>query len=705
MNNQKLKVGFIGAGYIASWHANALIETGVATLAAVCDPSLKSAKGLAESFGARAYLSLDAMLEQEQLDAVHVLSPPHLHCMQALAALHKGCHVLVEKPFALTPEEAAEMLATSEKVHKLVAVNHNFLALHSYQRLKDALTQGLIGKVHRLEANWHLPLSPLRSGPYGLWMLRSSLNLLNEIGPHLFAFVQDLLGTMSNVHIRTSKPIEVPGLGIRPQCFSICGQVAHTDVQLSISLVEGFEDRSVTLHGVTGRAELDFGADTFILHRGNSSEIILDPLLSAFSTGTQYFKEGLRNTWIQARSLNRKSPYALSMAGAVGAFYDALRENRPLDRRFSGESAAFVCQSIASAASQLENEPAPITSGAVETEKTASSNRESVVIIGGTGFIGRSLTRRLVKDGYRVRVFSRGNSSPFSDLGRTVEMVPVDLSNADTMASAMAGSAAVYHLAKTDGRTWEDYLENDVKVTGQIAEAALKAGVRRFIYTGTIASYDASDATKVIDESTMFGPMESRQLYGRSKAACEELLMAACKTKGLPLVIARPGIVIGPGGPLQHWGIGRWNGSSAVKMWGRGNNPLPLVLIDDVSDGLVRLLDHESVVGESFNLVGDPKLSAKGYFDMIFKLTGSRIRTKPGSLELMFVTEWVKYLLKRHVLRKANLGRPSRADWKSRAHLSKFSNQKSKTVLGWKPLEDPDQLMEKAILHRQFFGY
>lgn len=705
MNDKKLRVGFIGAGYIASWHANALAESGAAQLVGVCDPNLKAAQGLARTWGATAYRDLNAMLDQENLDVVHVLSPPSLHCSQTLTALSRGCHAFVEKPFALQPEEAKAMLDASATANRLVAVNHNFLALPAYQRLKDAIESGSIGKINRLEVRWHFPLAPLRSGPYGLWMLRSPSNLLYEIGPHLFAFVQDLLGPLSNVHVQTSKSIDIPALGPRPQNFSIWGQSGQTDVQLSISLVEGIEDRSLTVYGISGQARVDFGADTFVLTKGNSNDIILSPLVLACSTGFQYLGQGLRNAWTQARTLNKKSPYALSMMGAVDLFYQAVCDGRPLDRRLTGDSAASVIGSIASAASQLTeraDQPLPLHGDARPDTPMA---RQTVVVIGGTGFIGRALTRRLVAVGYRVRVFSRGGNSPFADLGDAVEIYPVDLLDRAVMAKGMADASAVYDLAKAEGRSWEDYLENDVKVTAQIAEAAIEAHVKRFIYTGTIASYNASNASQVIDEATPFGPMESRQLYGRSKAACEQLLLDACATRGLPLVIARPGIVIGAGGPLQHWGIGRWNGSSAVKLWGQGNNHLPLVLIDDVVDGLVRMLTQGGIVGESFNLVANPSLSARGYFDSIHKLTGVKITADPGSLAFMFAVEWVKYLLKRFVLRKQNISRPSWADCQSRAHLSPFSNQKSKEKLGWQPEEDPVRMMQRAVLHPQFFGY
>ena len=63
--------------------------------------------------------------------------------------------------------------------------------------------------------------------------------------------------------------------------------------------------------------------------------------------------------------------------------------------------------------------------------------------------------------------------------------------------------------------------------------------------------------------------MESRNIYARSKAEGERRLIAM-QADGLSLVIARPGIVLGDGGPLQHWGIGRWHGAGAVRLWGSG---------------------------------------------------------------------------------------------------------------------------------------
>src|SRR5690606_37510136 len=110
------------------------------------------------------------------------------------------------------------------------------------------------------------------------------------------------------------------------------------------------------------------------------------------------------------------------------------------------------------------------------------------------------------------------------------------------------------------------------------------AGVKRFIYTGTIDSYASADPHNTISAATALDPaIAKRNLYARSKAACEAVLHGL----GLPLVIMRPAIVIGPGSPPAHLGIGRFSGETRVEYWGDGRNTIPLVTVADVAEALV----------------------------------------------------------------------------------------------------------------------
>jgi nucleoside-diphosphate-sugar epimerase len=269
----------------------------------------------------------------------------------------------------------------------------------------------------------------------------------------------------------------------------------------------------------------------------------------------------------------------------------------------------------------------------------------------------------------------------------------------------MRGMRAVINLARSVETSWQGALDHDIAVQVRIAEAARAAGVGRLVYTGTIASYDMSDPARTITEETPFGDLSARNLYARAKAECEARLTGFAADRGLSLVIARPGIVVGPGGPLQHWGIGRWHGAGAVRLWGNGRNVLPFVLADDTSDALIAMTEVEGIEGRSFNLTGDPMLTARDWFDAIHRRLGARIRVSSGNLTALWVADQGKSLLKRRVLGKAGAEAASLADWKSRAHLSRFSNAGAKAALGWTPEADRERFLDRALDPVTLFGF
>lgn len=692
------KVGIIGAGYIADWHADAIAATAGAELSCVVDPNAAAAKAFGAARGVEAYGSVAEMLSKGACEAVHVLTPPDYHRAVAEECLAGGLHVLVEKPVALSGDYVAAMRAAAEAKGVQFAAGHNFLGLPSYLRLKKHLEAGDLGRVSTAEINWCFPLGPLRAGPYGIWLMRETRNLLLELGPHLFAFCQDLFGTPEILHLELSNYVDLPGGGTRPQNWRILARAGGVDVTFNIALVETYDDRSVTLRGSSAMARLDYANDTLVVTGVNTSDLVLNPLRNALGQSFAHLREGVVNATRQLTSLNQRSPYGLSFRGMCDEVYGAINARRALDARFAGESAEAVLRAIDAVLARLPAEAA--------VAKPKGKPKPTALVIGGTGFIGRALTRRLAESGTHVRVLSRGKTGPFDDIANRVETVSVSLRDEAGLTEAMSGIEEVYNLAKSDDKTWEAALENDVAVTERITRAAQAAGVTRLVYTGTIASYDMSDPAVTITEDTGFGEdMDARNIYARSKAECEARLMKMHVDTGLAVTIARPGIVVGKGGPLQHWGIGRWHGAGAVKIWGDGKNTLPFVLIDDVVDGLILMAHDPAAIGESFNLIGEPILTARGYFEAIRDSLGAGIRVSQGPLWAFYSADAVKFFLKTKVLRRKGLSRPSYADWKSRAHLSPFDNAKPKRVLGWQPEASESEFVKKAISEAGLFGF
>ncbi|EAQ25692.1 NAD-dependent epimerase/dehydratase family protein [Roseovarius sp. 217] len=702
MSDKVINVGLIGAGYIAGWHAEALKLVPGARLAAVCDLSASAAEGLAGAHGARAFSSVEDLIASGAVEAVHILTPPDSHAALARKCLAAGLHVLIEKPVALSGDETAGIASVARAAGRYFAAGHNFLGLPSYLRLKDQIARGELGRISSAEITWALPLAPLRSGPYGLWLLREPRNLLLELGPHLFAFAHDLFGPVTVTGVYLSKPVALPGAGTRPQSWRITAEAGGVDLAFNLQLVETVDDRSLILRGSSGLARLDYAADVLTVAHENTADLVLNPFLRQMGAAWGHLCDGAGNAARQVGSLNRKSPYALGFVGSFEAFYTAIRTGEPLDARFDGVAAEAVMRAIDAAIALMPDQGRETWAA----PKARRKPKPTALVIGGTGFLGRDLTRALVARGQDVRVLSRGAHGPFDDLPESVETCAVSLRDEAGLSRAMEGVEVVYNLARALGTSWEECLENDVAVSDRIARAALAAGVGRFVYTGTIASYDMSNPQTVITESTPFAPdMRDRNLYARSKAECERRLWEMAREHGLPLTIARPGIVVGHGGPLQHWGIGRWHGAGAVRLWGSGDNPLPFVLIGDVSDALIRMGESRAAPGQSFNLVGDVPLSARSYFNAIHMRLGARIRVSSGNLTAMWAADAVKSTLKTYALRRPGVIRASRRDWQSRAHFAPFDNAKPKALLGWQPVSNHEEFLQEAVDRAGLIGF
>src|SRR3974390_1528045 len=181
-----------------------------------------------------------------------------------------------------------------------------------------------------------------------------------------------------------------------------------------------------------------------------------------------------------------------------------------------------------------------------------------------------------------------------------LEIFRGDLRDKIDLKHAMQGIEFVYHLATSEAKTWDESLRSIVEPIRLVAETCLAAGVKRLVYTGTIDSYYAGTKAGTITEQTSLDPnIGRRNYYARAKAAAEAILMEMHSTQRLPVVIFRPGIVIGRGGNAFHWGVGRFS-ENICEVWGDGSNKLPFVLVADVASALVCGIQVTGIEGRSY---------------------------------------------------------------------------------------------------------
>jgi predicted dehydrogenase len=158
MQKDSLSVGIIGCGAIHRLHAEGISQSAHAVLTAVCDTDADKRDDASRRYGVPAYESYKALIENEDIDAVHICTPHYLHAPMAEAALAAGKHVLVEKPAAIDYSEGlaladAAVRAEAEGVYAGVCFQNRYNP--SSIALKEALRENLRIKGIKSIVTWH----------------------------------------------------------------------------------------------------------------------------------------------------------------------------------------------------------------------------------------------------------------------------------------------------------------------------------------------------------------------------------------------------------------------------------------------------------------------------------------------------------------------------------------------------------------------
>ncbi len=691
------KVGLLGAGYILDAHAQALARIPRLQIRAVCDAVRSRALRAAARYGAPdVYASLED-LARSDCEVVHVLLPPPLHLSAARTLLEAGKSVFLEKPMGLDSSACRQLAELARTRGVALGVIHNFLFSRSYETLRSAVRAGELGRLDRIAVNWHFGLPLLQFGPFDAWPIAAPANLIFELGSHLAAFVIDLIGAPSVIQAEASQPLLLPGGQSIPRHWTALLRRDATSALLSLSVTAGHADRSLHVRARAGSATLDFGRDLLLRQGVAHDNPIFDAHAVARSLGADLLRQARTERARRLRAALAKRPEAQpfeeSMARSIAAFHAASGElDSRHDARF-GTEVIRLCEEIAG------------RSGVGAPSREAPRARQSraalaprVLVVGGTGFIGRHLVRRLLEAGHFVRVLTRNaRAAALEFQDEPVELFAGSHADPASVQQALEGIEVVYHLAKCEGKRWADYVEGDIGPTQVLAEAALAAGVRRFIYTGTIASYASGDRRALIDGRTgVDARIARRGHYARSKAACEALLLRLHRERGLPLVILRPGIVLGPGSPPAHPGVAHFVTETRVQYWGDGRSALPLVLVEDVADALVRAMRVPDIEGQAFLLTGPPMMSAREYIRTLAQHMGTRIEAHARPAWRYWLADMIKELAK-NAVRHPNRRWPTLHDWRCNAHCARFDATRTEQVLGWRPVADRATLIERGI--------
>jgi len=258
-------------------------------------------------------------------------------------------------------------------------------------------------------------------------------------------------------------------------------------------------------------------------------------------------------------------------------------------------------------------------------------NFQEVLVTGGTGFIGSHLVAALLSLGKEVVVFDNLSTGPEENLPPGARLMRGDVRSLRQAKEAAKGADLVFHVAANASGTISvndprlDF-ESNASGTFNVLDAALQAGVRKFVYVSSASVYGVPQSFPMGEEH----PTNPFIPYGASKLAGEIYCLSFFQTYDLPMVIGRPFCVYGPlenpktalveVGRYLRWHL---NGRPIRIVGDIDRKTRDFVHVSDVIQGLLLIADRGDV-GDIFNLGSGEETSMRQLTDVISSITGRK---------------------------------------------------------------------------------
>jgi predicted dehydrogenase len=261
-----LNISVVGAGY---WGKKVIREilslaktTGKVNLYSVVDNSPSILEQCRKEFGPLRYrLNYGDLLSDRECSAVHICSPNPTHFEVASEFLRSKKDVLVEKPLALRPREAYELVRLAETNRRVLSTGHIHRFNNGVKELKRAVHSGVLGDIYYLRLRWTALLPP-----------QNNRDVITDLGPHPFDICNSVLGLWP-------MKISCRGRGYRSQAsdevaFITSEYIDGVFANIELSWLDHEKRREVTVVGSDAVARLDCLDQTLVLQRPDRTEPI-----------------------------------------------------------------------------------------------------------------------------------------------------------------------------------------------------------------------------------------------------------------------------------------------------------------------------------------------------------------------------------------------------------------------------------------------
>jgi nucleoside-diphosphate-sugar epimerase len=327
-----------------------------------------------------------------------------------------------------------------------------------------------------------------------------------------------------------------------------------------------------------------------------------------------------------------------------------------------------------------------------------SAMPHTILLTGGTGFVGSHVAEALARAGHAVRALARpGSDTAFlTSLGVTV--VAGDVTESDALKRAADGCDVVVNSAAKVG-DWgptDGYRAVNVEGLRNLFDATLGRPLHRFVHISSLGVYAArhhygTDETEPLPDDHIDG-------YTQSKVEAERLALQYHRKQKVPVVILRPGFVYGPRDRTVLPRLADRLRERSVIYIARGRYALNTTYVGNIADAVLLALDApaDGVAGEVFNITDGEFVSKRKFFETI--ADGLGLKRPRGSVPVWLARVMANW--REGVFRRKNKPHPPRitqAQLKFAGFNLDFSIAKARTKLGYTPRVLFDEGMGKAL--------
>jgi predicted dehydrogenase len=332
-----LKVAIVGCGKIADDHAAQIARIPGCEMVGVCDAEPLMARQLYERFRVNRYFGdIRELLDEARPDVVHVCTPPQSHFEIAKLCMEAGCHVYVEKPFALSEADARKLIGLAGERGLKITAGHDDQFRHVARRMRTLVQSGFLGSgpIH-MESYYCYELGgSAYSGALlrdrGHWVRRLPGKLLHNLISHGIARIAEFL---------TGDSLEVVTYGFTSPALKRLGESEIID-ELRVIICEQERTtayftfssqmrpalRQFRIYGDKNGLVLDQDQETLIRLRGKRFVSYAEKFIPPLSFGRQYLENLATNVRsFLARDFHMKS----GMKYLIESFYRAIQEGAP----------------------------------------------------------------------------------------------------------------------------------------------------------------------------------------------------------------------------------------------------------------------------------------------------------------------------------------------------------------------------------------